>query len=170
MRFLKGFTMGMLIIVIFLVMLVTAAAAPVIAKDCPAVQIKKQNLYGLESEFDTISKAAARNFCKGKLFSILLAIRKAENGPAGFEFGVVAAKGTNLDKQAGYAAATIVKNYSRFRDSIGLRGELKEWWAEDFIGFLACRYCPPSVDLEGHENWIKNVKHWYAVFEAENGK
>jgi hypothetical protein len=162
--------MKTLIVILFLLSLTAAAVAPVIARNCPAVQIKKQNLYGLENEFDTISKAAARNFCRGKLFSILLAIRKAENGPPGFEFGVVAVKGTSLDKQAGWAAATIVRNYARFRDQIGLHGELSQNWAEDFIDFLALKYCPPSVDFGGHINWIKNVKHWYKKFEAENEK
>lgn len=26
-----------------------------------------------------------------------------------------------------------------------------------FLVFLARRYCPPSVDPQGHRNWIKNV-------------
>jgi hypothetical protein len=157
--------MEKLIIVLIIMVFAVAAAAPVIARNCSAITMPRKNWHGLENEIAVIQKAADRNFCKGKLFSILLAIRKAENGPAGFEFGVVAVKDTNFEKQAAWAAATIVKNYTRFRDAIGLSGELKEWWAEDFIEFLACRYCPPSADLDGHQNWLKNVKFWYKKFE-----
>lgn len=157
--------MGKLIIILVVLVFAAAAAAPVIARNCPAVKIQKRNFYGLESEIGVITKAAERNRCTGQLFNLLLAIRKAENGPPGFEFGVVAVKGTNLEKQAAWAAATVVKNFERFKNEIGLSGELKEWWSDDFIAHLACKYCPPSADMEGHVNWIKNVKHWYKKFE-----
>lgn len=159
--------MEKLIIILIVFIFATAAAAPVIARNCSAVASARKNWHGLENEIAVIQKAADRNFCKGRLFNILLAIRKAENGPPGFEFGVVAVKGSTLEKQAAWAAATVVKNYDRFRDEIGLHGELKEWWADDFIAFLACRYCPPSIDMAGHENWVKNVKHWYLIFNEE---
>ena len=65
------------------------------------------------SEYATIAQAAKRNDCHGELFIILLAIRKAENGGPGREFGIMNPKADNLDKQAGWAAATVVKNYQR---------------------------------------------------------
>ena len=157
--------MEKIIVILIVLAFAAAATAPVIARNCSAIAPPRKNWHGLENEIAAIQKAADRNFCKGKLFSILLSIRKAENGPPGFEFGVVAAKGTNLDKQAGYAAATVVKNFARFKEQIGLAGELKEWWVEDFIEFLGRKYCPPSADVVGHENWIKNVIHWYKRFE-----
>lgn len=139
---------------------------PLASAKCPAVQTKKKNLYGLENEYAVIYKAAVRNVCKGNLFNILLAIRKAENGPAGFEFGVVAAKGTNLDTQAGWAAATVVKNYRRFAKLHGIDiNDCKDWWVDDFIKYLGNIYCPPSADLAGNKHWINNVKHWYLKFE-----
>ena len=30
-----------------------------------------------------------------------------------------------------------------------------------FIPFLAGRYCPPSVDMVGNQNWRKNVSYFY---------
>ena len=104
------------------------------------------------SELDTIVKAAIRNKCTGREnFRILLAIRLQENGGKGKEFGVKhpRAWGTNLDTQAGWAAATIVKNRQRW---------LRAGKPGDFITFLGLRYCPPSVDPEGHKNWVRNVK------------
>ena len=104
-------------------------------------------------ELVVITRAAIRNKCTSKEdFRILLAIRKAENGGPGKEFGVKGmAWGTNLDIQAGWCAATIVKNRKRW---------LRAGRPLDFITFLALRYCPPSDDFKGHQNWVKNVKYF----------
>jgi hypothetical protein len=158
--------MKTLIVVLFLLSLVTAAAAPVIARNCPAVQIKKRNYFGLENEIETIAKAAERNGCRDQLFNILLAIRKAENGPPGFEFGVVRVKGTNLDRQAGWAASTIVAKMKMFYSRSGYQKWDTLMW-EEFIEFLAYFYCPPTVDFHGNINWTKNVKFWFRKFEED---
>jgi len=104
------------------------------------------------SELDVIVKAAIRNKCTGKEnFRILLAIRLAENGGPGLEFGVMhpRARNTNLDTQAGWAAATIVKTRQRW---------LRAGRPFDFITFLGLRYCPPKADPTGFKNWVRNVK------------
>lgn len=109
------------------------------------------------AELPIIRKAAERNNCHGELFTILLAIRKAENGRAGLEFGVMhpKAKNTNLDTQAGWAAATVVKNHKRWMDA----GQ-----PDDFITFLGNRYCPPDAHpLNKH--WQKNVRTWVGYLE-----
>jgi len=107
-------------------------------------------------EYNSIKTAADRNNCTGEDLLILFAIRKAENGPKGLEFGVMhpKAKNTNLNIQAGWAAATIVKNRQRWEDA----GK-----PEDFITFLGKKYAPVGVenDPEGlNVNWVKNVKYW----------
>jgi len=81
---------------------------------------------------------------------ILLAIRKAENGPAGREFGIMNPEANDLDSQAGWCAASI-------------------WWAKvrwneagkpgDFITFMGARYCPPKEHTL-NKNWVKNVTYW----------
>lgn len=114
----------------------------------------------LQAEIPVIRQAAERNgirFGSDDWF-ILLAIRKAENGRTGCEFGVKhqKARETNLDIQAGWAAATIVKNRYRWIAS-GRQGK--------FIDFLADRYCPTKDDLEGNENWKVNVKYFYNRFK-----
>ena len=150
-------------IAILILLLVSAskALAPVIAAKCSAVQRQIRNWHGLENEISTILSAAERNNCEGKLLSVLLAIRKTENGPPGFEFGVKAVRGTDLETQARWAAATIVKNYQRWQ---------KELWEGNgivFINYLADRYCPPKDDPLGNINWKKNVCYWYQKFEQE---
>jgi len=110
-----------------------------------------------ESELDTIVRAAIRNECTGKEnFRILLAVRLQENGGPGKEFGIKhpRAWGTNLDTQAGWAAATIVKNRQRW---------LRAGRPLDFITFLALRYCPPEDDPVGFRHWVKNVKFFVSL-------
>ncbi len=77
-------------------------------------QTTAEVLFG--SEYKVIKQAADRNQCYGDDFIILLAIRKAENGRKGLEFGVMHPRAidTNLDIQAGWCAATIVKNRVRW--------------------------------------------------------
>jgi len=106
------------------------------------------------TEFDIIFNAAMRNNCHGDNLRILFAIRKAENGGPGKEFGIKhpRAWNTNLDTQAGWAADSIVKNRKRWQNA----GRPKA-----FIDFLADRYCPKIIDPVGHENWKKNVWFFY---------
>ena len=112
-----------------------------------------------DKEYDTIMDAATNNGISKddhENLSVLFAIRKAENGGPGVEFGVLhpKAKGTNLRTQAGWAAATIVKN----------RGRHNSKEHGDFINFLGSRYAPKGAenDPKGlNANWIKNVKTHY---------
>lgn len=128
----------------------------------PKVPVKFVN------ELNTVYNAAVRNNCTGDDFLILLAIRIAENGGPGKEFGVKHPKawGTNLDTQAGWAAATIVKNRERFNQKIRdtphydrLTDEI--FTPEQFVYFLGNRYCPVESDPQGNINWKRNVLYWY---------
>ena len=104
------------------------------------------------SEYAIIKNAADRNGCYGDNLVILLAIRMAENGRPGREFGVLhkRAIGTDLDTQAGWAAASIMANRKR---NPGLEGEA-------FIEAMGRRYCPPAAHPL-NVNWSKNVTYWY---------
>jgi len=115
------------------------------------------------AEIPIIRKAAERNGIKfgSDNWFILLAIRKAENGGNGKEFGIKhpRAWNTSLDTQAGWAAATIIKNRVRWSDA----GK-----QNDFINFLADRYCPKECDLVGNLNWKKNVHFWFRQFQKDS--
>ena len=135
-----------------------------IVPQCEAVEIRihhKISDSALEAELDTIIGAAERNNCTGDDFWLLLAIRKAENGAAGREFGVLHPRclqlireqpGKSLDIQAGWAAATIVKNRKRW---------LRAGGDDGFINFLGDRYCPAAIDPQGNVNWKRNVRYWF---------
>ena len=135
--------------------------AAIIPNFQPAASIHSVNWYGLEKEIATIRYAAELNGCtRPQNFSILLAIRKSENGGRGREFGIIHPlcdeimerfPERTLGIQARWSAATIMKNRDRWLDQDNV---------ECFIDFLADAYCPPSDDPKGNKNWKKNVKHW----------
>lgn len=90
-------------------------------------------------------------------YALLLAIREAERGRKGFEFGVVAVKGTDLRTQCEWACATVKKNFERFRES----GE------KDFIAFLGKRWAPVGAenDPKGlNRFFVENVRFFYERF------
>ncbi len=116
-------------------------------------------------EYKIIMAAAHRNGCFGDNSLILFAIRKAENGPSGNEFGIMCQKGTGLDTQAGWAAATIMKNRERWTKA---QDELFGY--KGFIVFLGNKYCPPEVDKTGNINWIRNVTYWYEKFKGKENE
>lgn len=111
-----------------------------------------------EKEYNTIKKAANRNNCFDDNFIILLAIRKSENGGPGKELGIMNKAAYNLDKQAAWAACTIIKNRDRWN---------KTDKKIDFITFLGSKYCPTvgknlnSDEKRLNKYWVKNVKTWY---------
>ena len=105
-------------------------------------------------EVNIILDAAERNGLTPNQRIILFAIRKAENGGPGKQFGIMNAKANTFDLQAGWCAATIKKNYQRWED---------DGKQIDFVTFLGNRYCPVGVanDPQGlNSNWVRNVKSW----------
>jgi len=131
------------------------------------------NLHQLhQEEYAIIIEAAKRNGIGTHDYDnlpILFAIRIAENGRKGREFGVLHPRAlgnddesweVTLDRQAGWCAATIMKNRKRWSAS-----ETKE----SFIVFLGKRYAPMGAgndptDLNRH--WIGNVTRESARYMA----
>lgn len=113
------------------------------------------DLYG--EEYPTIVEAAQANDCTDEvLFCTLLAIRHAENGRAGIEFGVLhpraVDKPNSLRVQAGWCAATVSKNFARW---------LKANGDDDFLMFLGRKYCPVGADNDPdglNKHWVGNVR------------
>ncbi len=124
-----------------------------------------------EKEYPVILKAAKRNDIEDwdyENLAILFAIRKAENGAKGREFGVISnprALGKDhetwevtLDRQAGWAAATIMKNRVRWKNA-GCK--------EPFVTFLARRYAPVGAENDPNglnRHWLHNVNFWKTKF------
>lgn len=112
----------------------------------------------LGEEVPLIDKAAARNDVDGELRLVVYAIRVAENGGPGREFGIMDARADTYDKQAGWCAATVRKNHARW---------VRAGKEIPFIQFLGNRYCPVGAenDPDGlNAHWVRNVTHWYEKF------
>ncbi|MDD5328056.1 MAG: hypothetical protein PHY02_09650 [Phycisphaerae bacterium] len=136
---------------------------------------KRPPYHGLDDEIPIIGAAAERNNCNGKLFSILLAIRKAEGTPT---FGIdhpacrdMVEKDPNnaADIYASFAARTVRNNFRRFEETQYPVISYQDWI--EFINYLGNVYCPVrqadgTDDPQGNISWKKNVKYWFRKFEA----
>lgn len=94
-------------------------------------------------------------------YALILAIRASERGRKGFEFGVVAAKDTDLKTQCAWACATVRNTLERFKHQTA---------EKDFIAFLGRRYAPVGAenDPQGlNQNWVRNVRFFYHLFHGE---
>ena len=131
-------------------------------------------------EYDTIMDGAKGNGIPDNDYenlSVLFSIRKSENGAAGKEFGVLHPKAgkqpgdtpeQTLRRQAGWSAATIMKNRTRHATDTKT-GKTKD----DFITYLGNRYAPKGVANDPNnlnKNWITNVgTHYKGYIGCENG-
>lgn len=104
------------------------------------------------------------------LYALSLAVRKQENGDAGLEFGVMAAKGTDLEEQTRWAVVTFLKNIERW-ERARKNGEWKPQNSNpelDYIVYLGNRWAPIGVanDPFGlNKYWIPNVQKLYSLYK-----
>ncbi len=156
----KNIILSILIIVIISVFISGNKVEDIEDKNIIIPQNSRNNkllLFFPQKEIDIIEKAAKRNNCSGENLIILFSIRKAENGGKNFEFGIKNSRANDFDSQAGWCAATIIKNRERWE---------RAGKPSDFISFLGNRYCPSSgsnlstKEKELNKNWIPNVKYW----------
>jgi hypothetical protein len=122
------------------------------------------------NEYSTILGAAKRNNIVDTDYenlSMLYAIRRAENGRMGREFGVLSPRAmeqkgdtpqTTLDRQAGWAAASILSNRKRYEESDK---------SKPFEEFMAARWAPVGAGNDPtnlNANWAKNVTKFKSGF------
>ena len=110
-------------------------------------------------EYKDAIEVNIRPECRSKLAPIVAAIRYAENGGKGREYGILHERCPNTYRgQAGWCAATVQKNYDRWVWA-GKKG--------DFVSFLASRYAPVGVDNDPNRlnvHWYKNVRFYVGKF------
>ena len=109
--------------------------------------------------FDDAVRVNIRPELRTKLAPYVAAIRYAENGRAGREYGILHPRvDPTYRSQAGWCAATVQKNYDRWVKA-GRKGE--------FVTFLGGRYCPlddPRDKDKLNRHWIPNVKKFKKRF------
>ena len=104
------------------------------------------------------------------LYALSLAVRRQENGGKGIEFGVMAAKGTDLEEQARWAVVTFLKNEERWERAMR-EGNWKPQYQNrelDYITYLGNRWAPvgASNDPAGlNKYWIPNVQRLYLLYK-----
>ena len=107
-------------------------------------------------QFQDAVEVNIRPELQAELAPIVAAIRYAENGGKGREYGILHPRvKPTYRSQAGWCAATVQKNYDRW---LKVRGEADC----DFIPFLGHRYCPIGADNDPNglnKHWIQNVNH-----------
>ena len=111
--------------------------------------------------FDQAIRANIRKDMRSELAPIVAAIRYAENGRPGIEYGCLSkyAKDRGYRRQAGECACTVQKNYDRWVKA-GKHGK--------FIHFLGRVYCPVGAknDPKGlNVHWIRNVTKFVKRFK-----
>lgn len=116
--------------------------------------------------FDDAVAVNIRPALRAKLAPIVAAIRYAENGRAGREYGVLhpRAKGKSYRTQAGWCAATVQKHWDRYTKAGGKPADLAA-----FLESLARRYCPVGAgnDPTGlNKHWLRNVSAFRDKFTA----
>ena len=113
-------------------------------------------------EFRDAIEVNIRPKLRAELAPIVAAIRYAENGGNGREYGILHPRvKPTYRSQAGWCAATVQKNWDRWHKA-GSPG--------DFIDFLGNRYCPVGADNDPNglnQHWIKNVRHFVARFDKD---
>lgn len=147
-------------------LLLLALTAPAFAGGASSASssIRAKDGAAAAAKFDDAVRVNIRPELRDQLAPIVAAIRHAENGAAGREYGVLGAgvrrdmkrKGDTYRPQAGWCAATVQKTYDRWTKA-GSPG--------DFITFLGKRYCPVGAENDPsglNRHWIKNVRHWTA--------
>ena len=140
------------------------AASLVTLSDAPCEAIKAKDGSVHAAAFVDAVRVNIRPEHREHLAPIVAAIRYAENGRAGREYGILHPRvDPTYRSQAGWSSATVQKNYDRWVKA-GRRGA--------FIAFLGKRYCPVGADNdpEGlNKHWIKNVTHYSERFGRKRG-
>jgi len=100
------------------------------------------------------------------------AIRKAENGSPGREFGILLESAPDYTTQLAGCCATVRNNLARYvgnpcRREPSLSGRPPRLiYSDEFVEWFGKRYCPPSADPI-NVNWFGNVRAWYTRFRSE---
>ena len=142
-------------------LLLWAFVAPAFGFDAVSA-IEAKDGAAAAAKFQDAIEVNIREDLRDELAPIVAAIRHAENGRDGREYGVLGSgverdmkrRGETYRTQAGWCAATVQKTYDRWTKA-GKPGE--------FVVYLGKRYCPVGADNDPqglNRHWVKNVTAW----------
>lgn len=97
----------------------------------------------------SLGSCLAEEIERSKLSSIVGAIYIAEGGSSTkYPYGIKSIQTKSLSHAKRICENTVRNSHIKWAE-LGKPG--------DFIKFLGTKYCPPSEDPVGHENWVRNV-------------
>ena len=141
------------------ILCVVCAVASLAQAQTPTQAIKAKDGAACAASFDDAVRVNIRPECVRELAPIVAAIRYAENGGKGKEYGILHPRvKPTYRSQAGWCAATVQKNYDRWVKA-GRKG--------DYVTFLGKKYCPIGADNDPNglnKHWIPNVKKFQKRF------
>jgi len=124
-----------------------------------------RGVYLPQDELDVIQSTALQYGIDARL---LAAIRKAENGGPGREFGIMSVPAPTYTDQARAAAQTIKNNQARYEAETGYSSSVLGRLTDQFIAYLGGKYAPvgASNDPSGlNNNWVRNVMNFYHTID-----
>ena len=125
---------------------------------------KKDGVEGLQA-FNQAIGSNIHPSLHDKLAPVVAAIRYAENGCSGREYGILHPNvKPTYRSQAGWCAATVQKNWERYMNRGGDETNL-----DQYITFLGNIYCPlddPNDTMGLNKHWKKNVLWFYKDFKS----
>lgn len=157
---------------------VGSGAALTLLEGCSRQEPTQYKEFSFPGEVDTILYTAKR---VGVEPEHLLAIREAEKGRDGLQFGIMHTEAyrrdnmvdfnvknprpykSSLEKQASWAAGTVRRNIKRWNSL----SEEERSGHRDFIDFLGDKYAPVGADNDPsnlNTNWERNVRFFYEKF------
>lgn len=99
----------------------------------------------------------------------LAAVRVAENGGPGREFGVLSVPAPTYEDQARVAAVSIRNNITRYENATGFGAAADDGrLTREFIDFMAARWAPTGAENDPNglnANWPGNVARAYSRSE-----
>ncbi len=99
-------------------------------------------------------------------YAFMLAVRMCEQGRPGLEFGVMAAKDTDLKTQAEWTMATLIKDTQRWHTNKLANGKNRSDYAS-FIHYFADKWAPIGASNDPNnlnKNWLPNFLKFYGMF------
>ena len=149
-----------------LLVVIAAVASPLAAHKAPYEAIKAKDGSTYADQFQDAIEVNIPLELREKLAPVVAAIRYAENGRAGREYGILHPRvKPTYRSQAGWCAATVARHWDRW---IAKGGSPKDMKA--FIVDLGGRYCPldDPRDKDGlNRHWIPNVTKFYSRFSIK---